>query len=86
MTPDEKIRRANEALQLTQNPLLREAFDRIERDAIEAMLSVRDDVVDADRLHRAAADRVRTIRDVRAALASVISEGQQAGRRGPAIA
>ena len=86
MTPDEKIRRASEAQQLMQNPFLREAFDKIERDAMEEMLSAHPWARLGDRKRRLAAERVRTIRDVRAALVSVIAEGQHAARSRPSIA
>ncbi len=86
MTPDEKIRRANEAQQLMNNPFLKEALERIERQGIEDMLSAHPWARFGDRKRRLAAERVRVIRDVRASLASVIAEGQHAARPGPTIA
>lgn len=86
MTPDEKQQRAAEAAQLLANPYLREAFDRIERDAVEAIISAPQWDEKGDRQRRLAAERVRVIRDVRAALQSLIAEGQQAARQRPGVA
>ena len=81
MTPEDRIRRANEAQALLNNEYLVEAFEKVEKSAIEAMISAR---TDGER--RICADTVRVVRDVRAALQSVVTTGQYAASRGPAIA
>jgi hypothetical protein len=86
MTADEKKRRANEARRLLDEPLLKEAFDTIERDTIEAMLRVPGLPVWADRKRRRLADQVNTIRVIRSYLEHVITAGKQAEREPSNIA
>ena len=75
MDDREKARRVSEARRLLDEPLLNEALDTIEKKAIEEMLAISD----AEAMRRAA-DRVRTIRDIRHQLKLVIIAGEDALR------
>lgn len=77
-TDDEKRYRASEAERLLNEPLLKEAFDELERSNIEQMLAVGSVAIseDDDRKRRALAERVNAIRDVRTKLHAMISEGK----------
>ena len=73
MTPEEKISRANRAAQLLDDPLLKEAFDAIQRDHFEEILSAK---TDEDRARLAA--EVRALRNVQSWLKTVITTGKAA--------
>jgi hypothetical protein len=73
MTPEEKLTRANRAMQLLDDSLLTEAFDAIERDHFENILSASSDEERA----RLAAE-VRALRNVKERLRSVITTGKAA--------
>jgi hypothetical protein len=83
MTPREKEIRAAEAGQLLDNSLLREAFDKIERDAIEAALRAENfdsdpRIADAQRIR--VLERASVIRDVRRTLETILMDGTAAQR------
>lgn len=82
MTDEERIRRGEEAHRLKNEPLLIEAFDNIERAALEELLSAPEE---ADQLRRCAADRIRTVRALRAEIETTIAIGVQAARSTPGI-
>lgn len=84
MTPELAKHRAAEARRLSDEPLLNEAFDAIERAAIEEMLSVKG--WRADKRRRLLADRVNAIRDLRARLRTMIATGEQTARGGLRLA
>jgi hypothetical protein len=79
----EIARRVSEARRLLDEPLLIEAFDRIEAAAIEDMLTV---PFWAQRRMRMAADRVKVVRGLRKHLEHVIVNGEQALRPGRRMA
>jgi len=81
LTQEDRVRRANEAAALMDNKYLTEAFEAVEREAIEHMIKAQ-----TDEERRRGADTVKAIRDVRAALHAVITDGKYAVRRGPAVA
>lgn len=67
--------RVAEARRLLDEPLLIEAFDKVEHMAIEEILAL---PMGADRKRRILTDRVRTIRAVKAHLHNLIASGEQA--------
>lgn len=77
MTREETIHRAQEAARLLSEPLLQEALELIERDAIERVVAA---THDQDDVRRYEALRVAVAREVRDQLRSVITTGQQAAR------
>lgn len=85
MNQDQHRFRAAEARRLLDEPLLNEAFDAIERAAIEDMLAVKG-YWRADRRRRMLADRVNAVRELRARLKSVIAMGDQAAKGGMRLA
>ncbi len=88
MDKREIAHRVNEARRLMDEPLLVEALDRIERDAIEEMIGI-DRLVSAEDAafrYRRAADRVATVREVRHRLQSLIAGGEAALRPSRAVA
>lgn len=71
--------RASEANRLLNEPLLVEAFEKVERELFKALIAP--NATDADRARDAA--QIRAIRDVRAHLETVIRTGKsQMARRG----
>jgi hypothetical protein len=76
-------RRASEARRLLDEPLLNEALDKIERDAIEDMLRLPWWI--RPRKRRMACDRVRAIRGIRSQLRSVILTGREAAPKPPPL-
>lgn len=79
MTHDDKAWRAGEANRLLNEPLLTEALDKIEADAVEAMVNAAR-TPEGDIERRMMADRVQAIRDFKEHLKLTISLGQQAQR------
>jgi antitoxin component HigA of HigAB toxin-antitoxin module len=73
----EIARRVSEARRLLDEPLLNEALDRIEKQAIEDMIS---EAPGPPEEYRMAADRVRVIRGFRKQLELTIVNGEQALR------
>lgn len=78
---EETIRRANEARQLLNHPLLQEAFDIVEAGAFEDALYAADS---AKRDH--ALMKVRVVRDLRHELVDTITKGEAAVRPRPTAA
>ena len=78
MNDSEKIHRGNRARELLDDELLREAFAAIEGDAQDQLLAA--GPLD-DALRRAMADRINAIRNVKAALQSVLITGKTAALR-----
>ena len=72
--PREIARRTSEARRLLDEPLLQEALDRIEKQAIEEMIA---GAAGPPEDYRMAADRVRVIRGFRKHLELVIVNGEQ---------
>ena len=83
LTDSEKARRASEADRILSDPLLKDAFDEIERQAIEDMLDIGRVAIGAedDRKRREIADRVNTIRLLRARLREIITDGVRAAQQ-----
>lgn len=83
MDDAEKRRRAAEADRLLNEPLLKEAFDILEREAIEDMLKLGTLAIgpDDDRRRREAADRVNTIRIIRNRLHAIITDGMRSAQQ-----
>lgn len=73
--PREIARRTSEARRLLDEPLLNEAFERIERMAVEELLQRERSDDDGRRLM---ADYIRTVRNLRKYLEHVIANGEQA--------
>lgn len=69
--------RVSEARRLLDEPLLNEALDKIERQAIEEMLRLDREDDDGRRL---LADHVRVIRSIKAHLSAIITAGEVALR------
>jgi hypothetical protein len=78
---EETIRRANEARQLLANPLLIEAFERVEKEAFEQALAATDPAK-RDRALMA----VGVTREVEAILEEMITEGEAVVRPRPTAA
>jgi hypothetical protein len=72
MDKTEKERRGYEAQRLMQEPLLNEAFDKIEQEAVDEMLAL---PFWSDKKRRMLVDRIKVIRDFRSHLTSVITSG-----------
>lgn len=70
--------RAQEARRLLDEPLLKEALDRIEQDTVEEILRL---PFWADRKRRMLTDRIRVIRGMRDHLRSVILTGEENSRK-----
>lgn len=84
MTPKEqRIYRAAEADRLLHEPLLVEALDAIEKQAIDEILTA---PFWQDRKRRHATERARVIRDIRRRLRAAITDGMQASRMAPPVA
>lgn len=83
--PEDKIRRANEARALIDNPLFKEACSEIERRAFEALLAATApiDGHSAPTMAMLAACRIEAIRGLREHFVSVVTDGAQAIRRAP---
>lgn len=77
----ERQKRADDARMLLDHPLMREAFDKVERQAVEAMLEA-----STNKERRWAADTVRAIRSVRLALRTVQSVDGAARRTAANVA
>ena len=80
MTPAEH--RAAEARRLLDEPLLNEALDKLEHDAIEEILRL---PFWSDRKRRMMADRIRVIRSIRGHLRSIVLTGVDATRGRPTV-
>ena len=72
MTPEDRQRRASEAQRLLDEPLLKEALDAIEKEAIEAVLNGKPE----DR--EASVTRANIVRDLRRRLELTIAMGKAA--------
>lgn len=81
MDPIERQKRADDAKMLLDHPLMRECFDKVERQAVEAMLEA-----STNKERRWAADTVRAIRSVRLALRTVQSVDGAARRTAANVA
>lgn len=77
MSESDLIYKADRAKALLDDPLLKEAFDALEKGAIEALLALPPSH-DVDRLHYA--NMVNTIRGVRTALTAHITRAEHAAR------
>jgi hypothetical protein len=77
-------RRASEARRLLAEPLLVEAFDKIERRCMDELLRLPTWRAHKQRL--ALVDRINTLRQLRAELNAVIVTGDQASRKKPSLA
>lgn len=75
MSRAEKIARANRALELLDDDVLKSAFERIISDHMEKFLAA--DHTD-DALRRACQDRINAIKDVRQRLRSIVTDGKEA--------
>jgi hypothetical protein len=73
----EIARRVSEARRLLDEPLLNEALDKMESQAVEEMIKL---PFWASRRMRMIADRVRVIRGIRRHLEMIITNGEQALR------
>lgn len=82
MTDEERARRGEEARRLLNEPLLIEAFDNIERTALDRLL---DCPPENDALRRCLADYIRIIRTLRSNLETTIALGDQATKGPPGI-
>jgi hypothetical protein len=82
MTDDE--RRASEARRLLDDPLMVEAFARIEKRCMDDLLRL--PTWRAHKQRIALVDRINTIRQLRAELRAVITTGDQAARKKPSLA
>ena len=69
----DKERRKSEAERLMGEPLLMEAFQVLENETVEELVNAK---LLEDAQRRALADRIRTIRDVKQRLKSVIQTGK----------
>jgi hypothetical protein len=76
--------RAGEANRLLNEPLLTEALDAVEAEAVEKMVEA-PRTPEGDIERRMMADRVQAIRDLRAHLNAAITLGRQASRS-PSVA
>lgn len=85
LNPEEKLRRANEARALVDNPLFKEACQEIERRAFEMLLAATAPIDGnaAPHLAMLAAMRIEAIRGLREHFVSVVTDGAQAVRRAP---
>lgn len=77
--------RASEAERLLHEPLLMEAFDKIEREAVEGMVEA-PRTPEGDVARRALADKVAVLRALKEELKLVIADGKQAIRGAPPVA
>lgn len=75
-------RRAAEARRLLDEPLLNEALERLEQDAVNEILRL---PFWSDRKRRMLTDRVRVIRGIRGHLKSVIMTGDDSTRKRPTV-
>jgi hypothetical protein len=82
MTDEEHARRGEEARRILNEPLLVEAFDNIERAAIDALVLA---PPENDTLRRCLADRIRVVRALRSDLETTIALGDQARKEPPGI-
>lgn len=80
MSDREQERRLAEAKSLIDNPLLIEALDRIERDAVEDLLKVRGFFRFADAKRRSLIERIHVARGMRRHLEAVIMTGEHRNR------
>lgn len=79
-------RRAAEAKSLLDNSLLTEAFEVIEKGAYEELLAVRPWLVDGEAQRSTLINRINAIRELRAHLQSVVTQGTQSSRKAPTVA
>lgn len=77
-------RRASEARRLLNDPLLVEAFEKIEARCYEDLLRL--PTWRAHKQRIALVDRVNTIRQLRTELKAVITTGEQQARKKPSLA
>lgn len=86
MTEAELRRRASDAQRILDEPVLRDTFAAMERDALEELLAIKAAWPWADRKRRMLADRINVIRDLKHRLAMSIQmglyESEMAKRRG----
>jgi hypothetical protein len=84
MSDRDTERRTQEAQRILDEPLFQEALAQIEQQAIEDMLSIKGWRW-GDKRRRIAAERINTIRGIKAHLTGIVVQGTQA-RRPRAIA
>lgn len=72
-------RRTQEAQRILDEPMFQEALDLIEQQAIEDMLSIKGWRW-GDKRRRIAAERINTIRGIKAHLLGLVTQGKQATR------
>ena len=77
--------RGNDARRILLDPILAEAFEAIEAEAIEDMLKASAFLGLGDRRRRRAADRIHTIRKVRPHLQMLVASGGQAHKGPPRV-
>jgi hypothetical protein len=82
MTDEERMRRGEEARRILNEPLLIEAFDAIERSAVNELVSV---PLENDALRRCLTERIRVIRDLKSNLETTIALGDQVKKAPPSI-
>lgn len=75
----ETERRAQEAQRILDEPLFQEAFDLIEAQAIEEMLSIKGWRW-GDKRRRLAAERINVIRGIKSHLMGIVVRGKQVSR------
>lgn len=83
MVTTESARRAAEAQRLIDEPMLREALERLEREAIDEILRL---PFWADRKRRILTDKVRVIRGFREHLRSAVIGGAEHSRKRLSVA
>lgn len=79
MDKRENERRAYEAERLLSEPLLNEALDKIERDALNEMLKL--PFWSTERKGRMLADRISVVRSIKAQLRSIVLTGTEHPKR-----
>ena len=82
----EAERRATEAKAILESSVLSEAFVAVEKDAYEDLLKVVSWHVDAERQRTTLINRINAIRDLRAHLQMVVTQGTQSARKPQAVA
>lgn len=74
-------RAADKANQLLNDPVMKEAFAEVEKQAYEALLKVPDAGEQFDNFRRGCIDRINAIRDVKTHLGTTIKRGQLAAQQ-----
>jgi hypothetical protein len=82
MTDEERAQRGEEARRILNEPLLVEAFEAIERSAVDELVSV---PPENDALRRCLVERIRVVRALRTDLETTIALGDQVKKAPPSI-